>query len=400
MDLSKIRINLIFKKKKERNKKHLFPRYEKSDVVSGLPSSPRYGMFTPYFINEFCPEKDDPSSMNYLFDQKNDSIIEKLQSFAKSTEIKEIKSKNGNSIEVKVPVNFDYSAYDIINMFAKDKELTTLCFNFLNKLIHKKLCYKKHLEQHERFLALILSRFDAFNYDLMAVPFAEHFYIDNNMGFKEVAVFEVLNVLISEHFCYRTHGTGCRKGHITLPDGIQYPRHYAEANYVPSLLIVDFKLIALINSFRKKLSKKRQKDFKKGNFVLNIFGKKIVSPYKPLDNLNLLDAKIVKKINELKKINSSDACVRRTREEFIQNISNLGFLFKWKPIDISNSSIKKEILDFYNLIYKAAFRFNFKYSTIIHHVVRHFKDSGTLLNYTPGSFKKAVQFVLYGFCDS
>ena len=49
-------------------------------------------------------------------------------------QIKEIKSKNGNSIEVKVPVNFDYSAYDIINMFAKDKELTTLCFNFLNKL--------------------------------------------------------------------------------------------------------------------------------------------------------------------------------------------------------------------------------------------------------------------------
>lgn len=382
MDLSNLRIKLIFKNKKKRNPKHIKPYYSLEDVVQGLPSQRNYGVSTLWFIRNYCPHKMYLKNMYYLFDNKEQVISRLQEAFATSTCIKKVKDKKKNVITYESPSDLKYTPSDIINMFSKNSVLVTRMFNKLNKLIHSKLSYKHNLEQHEKFLSFLLSRLDSVNYDIMAIPFAEHFFNDNELGFKDIAYFEVLNVLISSNYFYRTHGTGIlkRKGVITLDSNKTEPETYDEANYIPSLLVPDYKIKSLMNSFKNIKEKKE-------NLIKNIYGRICKLPVQPLMNKDFLTDKVYRSIIKLRKHNLSDIIViRRSKEEFLQHYNKLGF--------ISNNEEEIEII--YNKVLEIINNVKFNYTKAIHIFSKCFRDLRLKVYYRKGAFKYALQYIMYG----
>lgn len=406
MDLTYLRQKLVFKKKKDlKPRSDGKPHYRLEDVVSGLPSSKHYGVFTAWFINTFCPEKNYLDNMKYLFDDNEAQTIFQIQNnFTKSYKTINFKTPSGKIESVEVPGVVEYKPEDMIEMFACHKEVITEVYKRLSKLIHKELSYKKDLTQQDRALAFILSRMDALDFDVAATPFAENFF-ETEFGFKYSAFMDIINVLVSQHYFYRTHGTGVlkRRGVITLPDGIQTPRTYDEANYIPSLLVPDYKILGLLNKIKSKFTKKTKKKNLKGLYV-KIMGNKVKIPVPFVDDINQLDSSVVKAFPRTKFGNSDTYCVlRRTRQEFIRNLSNFGFKNKTYPFmeckDLSNTD-KEQMCKLYDFIARMAFKFDFCYSKVIRVVTKYFQEIGCNLYYRKGSFKYVVQYVLYGQTDS
>lgn len=395
MDLSHIREKLIFKKKKDlKPRSDGKPHYRLDDVVSGLPSSRHYGVFTAWFISNFCPEKNQVKNMRYLFDV-NDSVIETIQNLY-TKETKWVSVSKGSTKKIEVPSVVTYTPDNVIDLFSGNSFVVKLMYEELSKLLHKKLSYKTDLVQQERALALILARTEKLCFDVMAAPFGEHFF-DEEFGFKEAAYFDVINVLVSENYFYRTHGTGIlkRKGVITLPDGIDSPRTYDEANYIPSLLVPDYKILSLYKRCFQKSQKKNNKGLQ-----VRMFGETVKIPVPFVESALQLSPEVYKKMLQVKFDNCDTSCVlRRTKEEFFKNLNNLGLRSrsdrnsKYETM----ADIRKVMIGrFYDFVARLAYQLNFNYARIVHTVTRHFKELDCDLYYTSGAFKNAVQFILFG----
>lgn len=406
--LPQIREKLVFRKRRDiaktvRNKLHR--TYSKTGVESGLPMSKDYGMFTATFIRMYAPEKRYLVNMKYCFDRgvgSKESILNILSHKLPHEYVKHSETVNGKKIEYETLILNPYRPEDSIEILSKRPNLVRRVYNELKKFMHKELAYRirygETLDGQDRALAIILSRLDACDYDMMAIPTHDRTFHDREYSFKITDWYDVLNVFVGNNYFYKTRGDGSRKGAnvITLPEERRYPKTYDEANYIPSLLVPDMKIFALFRKHQGKIAreatKRAKKELKKQNKLnervfIGGFWRKI-----PVEFVNEdLDEKVQVKVDRLGK--APGYVCRRSVDEFASHLNDLGMCF---PYGTDTAIAQKEISAFYNKVEEIAKRTNFNYRAVIHVITREFRNVCSNMRYCRGAFKWCVQYIMFG----
>lgn len=405
---SLIKEKRIFHKKKDlnRNSKRYYRTYTKSGLATDLPMSHGYGMFSAHFISEYAPEKFYVRNMKYIFDRtanNGEGVLYHMvkASFPYVLVDKEEKKRDGTIVKYQAYKLTNYRPEDAIELLSVHPNLVNHIYKDLKKFIHKELSYKLEkgisLDGQDRALALILSRIDACNNDIVAIPTWDRSFPDSEYGFSITEWYDVLNVLIVNNFFERTHGDGSRKGAkvVTLPDEVTAPRHYAEANYIPSLLIPYVNYFKLVSKYTKRFEKealrrekKEKKRILKENKCIRICGQKRKIPVEFVNDG--LDPYIQMRVDRMNKL-PGYVC-RRSLNEFAAHLNDLGMYFSGGSYSVNMA----EIENLYNKIVDLARITNFNYCSIIHVLTRDFRKICSNMRYCRGAFKWITQYVVFG----
>ncbi len=405
--LKKLREELVFYKKKELTKVAVATWnrcggrfYSPKFVKSGLPMSGKYGWFTYTFMKYYAPEKITIANLDWCIERSEscpdkEGVFRKLAKQFGTYKVQKQRIIKGKQVQYKIDVLNQYKPEDAIDVLAKNPNLVNHVFPEVRDFVHKKLPTVKNFHSHDCALAIILARLDAVDFDMMAIPTQKTWFEDKEFGFGSLEWKNIINVLVAHNYFCKTHGDGTRKGlGIITCEG--EPVTFDEANYIPSLLIPDVNIAKVFNKHKSNLekmaeqrAKKEMKKLKKTTKCMRVLGEDRKFPV-PFVREGLSPK--IQKFVDAHPDKHGVMCMR-TLEEFLDNCQLLGFRFDGDVLEDTNYN---ELRRLYENITNIALRTNYKYATVIHVVTKHFKEWCKNINYRPGAFRDAIQYIMFG----